>query len=79
MLTRVFPFDVGQVGRAGVADGQTLLGHSLITIHVHEVGRNRDLRRHAHSKDIKQRSLTPPSCIDANQHHRMSMMGRVVT
>lgn len=45
MLTRVFPFDVGQVGRAGVADGQTLLGHTLIPIHVHEVSRHRDLNR----------------------------------
>ena len=44
LLTRVFPFDVGQVGRAGVADGQTLLGHTLIPIHVHQVGRHRDLR-----------------------------------
>lgn len=43
MLTRVFPFDVWQVGRAGVADGQTLLGHTLIAIHVNEVSRHRDL------------------------------------
>lgn len=59
MLTRVFPFDVGQVGRAGVADGQTLLGHALITIHVHEVSRHGDLR--THSKDIRQGSQPPPS------------------
>lgn len=45
LLTRVFPFDVGQVGRAGVADGQTLLGHALIPIHVHEISRHRDLNR----------------------------------
>lgn len=50
LLTRVFPFDVGQVGRAGVADGQTLLGHTLITIHVHEVSIHGDLRgiQHRH-------------------------------
>lgn len=46
LLTRVFPFDVGQVGRAGVADGQSLLGHTLIPIHVHEVSRHRNLRTH---------------------------------
>lgn len=57
-LTRVFPFDVGQVGRAGVADRQALLGHTLITIHVHEVSRHRDLR--GHSKDIMQGSQPPP-------------------
>lgn len=57
LLTGVFPFDVGQVGRAGVADRQTLLGHTLITIHVHEISRHRNLRKH--SKDIKQGS--PPS------------------
>lgn len=44
LLTGVFPFDVWQVGRAGVADGETLLGHSLISIHVHEVSRHWDLR-----------------------------------
>lgn len=43
-LTWIFPFDVGQVGRAGVADGQSLLGHTLICIHVHEGGGHRDLR-----------------------------------
>lgn len=56
-LTRVFPFDVGQVGRARVADGHALLGHTLITVHVHEVGRHGDLR--THSRDIKQGS--PPT------------------
>lgn len=60
VLTRVFPFDVGQVGRAGVADGQTLLGHTLITIHVHEVGIHGDLR--GHSKDIQVSHYSP--CID---------------
>lgn len=44
LRTGVFPFDVGQVGRAGVADGQTLLGHGLSPVHVQEVGRHRDLR-----------------------------------
>lgn len=44
LLTGVFPFDVGQVGRAGVADGKTLLGHTLIPVHVHEVCRHRDLK-----------------------------------
>lgn len=43
LLTGVFPFDVGQVGRAGVADGQTLLGHSLVSVHVHEISWNGDL------------------------------------
>lgn len=43
LLTGVFPFDVGQVGRAGVADGQTLLGHALVSVHVHQISRNRDL------------------------------------
>lgn len=78
LLTRVFPFDVGQVGRAGVADGQTLLGHTLITIHVHEVSRHGDLR--GHSKDIRQGSLPPSTlCTNANQHHRTSMTERVLT
>lgn len=58
LLTRVFPFDVGQVGGAGVADGQTLLGHTLITIHVHKVSRHRDLRKY--SKDIRQGSHLSP-------------------
>lgn len=44
LLTGVFPFDVGQVGRARVADGQTLLGHPLVAVHVHEVSVHRDLR-----------------------------------
>lgn len=39
-LTGVFPFDVGQVGRAGVADGQALLGHALVSIHVHQISRD---------------------------------------
>lgn len=43
LLTGVFPFDVGQVGRAGVADGQTLLGHSLVSVHVHEISWSGDL------------------------------------
>lgn len=43
LLTGVFPFDVGQVGRAGVADGQTLLGNALVSVHVHQISRNRDL------------------------------------
>lgn len=47
LLTRVFPFDVGQIGRAGVTDGQTLLGHALVSIHVHEVSRHRDLETHS--------------------------------
>lgn len=49
LLTGVFPFDVGQVGRAGVADGKALLGHTLIPIHVHEV------RRHGDLKETRQR------------------------
>lgn len=53
-LTGVFPFDVGQVGGAGVADGQTLLGHRRVTVHVHEVRRNGDLRRH-NNNDKKRR------------------------
>lgn len=44
LLTGVFPFDVGQVGRTGVADGKTLLGHTLISVHVHEVCRHGDLK-----------------------------------
>lgn len=44
LLTGVFPFDVGQVGRAGVANGETLLGHTLIPVHVHEVCRHGDLK-----------------------------------
>lgn len=42
-LTRVFPFDVGQVGRAGVADWHALMRHALVPIHVHEISRNGDL------------------------------------
>jgi len=52
-LTGVFPFDVGQVGRARVAAGQILLGQ--ITVHVHEVGIHGDLR--GHGRGVKQRSF----------------------
>lgn len=72
LLTRVFPFDVWQVGRAGVADGQTLLGHTLVTVHVHEVGRHRDLR--GHGRRYEERITPHPPRTDANQHPRMSTM-----
>lgn len=52
LLTGVFPFDVGQVGRAGVADGQSLLGHSLVSVHVHEISRNGDLEASGHREQI---------------------------